>query len=242
MKIKVLLFGGTGTLGKELLKKFDPDKFEVYAPNRNEINLHSMNVWLGSEKIVGFKPDIIIYSAGLINTEKCEELPNEAIQENITSVTELVRLCSIYLIETKFIYISSEYVFGEDGKGFYLPDDRLNPMNVYGKTKAAAEYIVSILPNHQIIRVPFFKKFHPEAYTDQYVSRLTVDEAAKNIIDVIFTKDKIIHISGDRDSIYDHYKKLGIEAKPIETPDNLKKIIPRDTSLVDIRNIFKNED
>jgi dTDP-4-dehydrorhamnose reductase len=232
MKTRVLLFGGTGTLGKELLKQLDKRKFIVFAPNRFEIDL--VNIWSSVDKISDFKPDIIIHAAGFINTEKCEKFPGQAICINTSSICDLVSFVQATIKNTKFIYISSEYVFSGD-KGQYTVNDRLDPINVYGKTKAAAEYIVSILPNHQIVRVPFFKKFHPQAYTDQFVSRISVENAAHCIITYILggTYDEnVVHITGERDSVYNHYQKQGVKAEPITIPDHLKNITPKDTSLI----------
>lgn len=239
-KIKVLLFGGTGTLGQELILQLDKKKYNVWAPTHEEVDL----INIGSEeilKIQEFNPNIIIHTAGLIDTELCEASPSSAIRNNILNTADLVEIVYQFFRTAKFIYISSEYVFGEDGKGFYTVYDRLNPMNVYGKTKAAAEYIVSILPNHQIIRAPFFKKYHKQAYVDQFTSRLTVENAARCIIDELNCSDeKIIHISTNfKESIHESYKNLGVEAEPVETPEHLKKIIPRDTSLIDSRLTFR---
>lgn len=237
MKQRVLLFGGTGVLGSELLKQLKD--YEVWAPTRDEIDLR--DIILSLDKIREFDPNIIIHAAGLVDTEHCERLPVLALSGNVSTTINLVMFISNHLSdETKLIYISTEYVF--DGVyGHYTINDRLNPINVYGKTKAAAEYIVSILPNHQIIRVPFFKKFHDQAYIDQYVSRLTVEEAAIAIIDTMVNTDHIVHISGERDTVYDHYKRLGIKAEPIKIPDHLRDITPEDTSLIDSRSKYYSD-
>jgi dTDP-4-dehydrorhamnose reductase len=142
----------------------------------------------------------------------------------------MVEAC-MYL-DCKFIYISSEYVFG-GSKGNYTVDDRLDPINVYGKTKAAAEYIVSVLPNHQIIRAPFIRQVYPKVFTDQYCSRYFLDEVVEKISNNIFNNpDKLVHIASERMSLYELYIKHEIEAEPITMPENQLGIIPKDTSLI----------
>ena len=139
---------------------------------------------------------------------------------------------SISNLDCKLVYVSSEYVFSGN-KGNYTVDDRLDPINVYGKTKAAAEYIASTAPNYQIIRAPFIRQIYPKVFTDQYCSRYFLKDAVGKIINNIFkNEEKIVHISSERMSLYDLYIKNGITAEPITMSKEQKKTLPKDTSLI----------
>jgi dTDP-4-dehydrorhamnose reductase len=118
-------------------------------------------------------------------------------------------------------------------KGNYTIDDRLDPINIYGKTKSAAEYIISTFPNYQIIRAPFIRQIYPKVFIDQYCSRYFLKEAVGKIINNIFkNEEKIIHISSERMSLYDLYIKNGFTAEPITMSEEQKKKLPKDTSLI----------
>ncbi len=231
---RIFITGGSGTLGGKLVEYCRKQGYEVLAPTRKEFDLE--NIWdrLNYEKLTVFEPDIIIHTAALVNTLVCEIHSMKALENNVIGTTRLVQLMDSTLIKNKpkFIYISSEYVFGGD-KGNYKPEDRLDPINVYGKTKAAAEYIVSILPHYQIIRVPFIKKQYNKAFSNQIVSRYFIDEIPDKIIDnILYNPNQIVHISTDEPkSLYDHYVDKNIKVDPIPIPDEYKDIIPRNTSL-----------
>jgi dTDP-4-dehydrorhamnose reductase len=133
----------------------------------------------------------------------------------------------------KVIYISSEYVFQGTQ---HSEDDRPNPLNVYGKTKAAAEYIISILPGYLIIRAPFIKQTYPEVFSDQYCSRYFLEDIVPKIWYNIVnnkTSEDIIHIANEYKSLYQLYKDKGIKAKPIKMSKEQKKIIPQYIGLID---------
>jgi len=223
--MKVFVTGGSGHLGKVLVNYLQKDH-KVFAPSSKECNI--LNTYDLLKTIKYFQPDIVIHLAAFVDTFGCEERKIDALDTNVLGTLNMVEAC-MYL-DCKFIYISSEYVFG-GSKGNYTVDDRLDPINVYGKTKAAAEYIVSVLPNYQIIRAPFIRQIYPKVFTDQYCSRYFLDEVVEKISNNIFNNsDKLVHIASERMSLYNLYIKHGIEAEPIIMPEN--QLIPKDTSLI----------
>ncbi len=225
--MKIFVTGGNGHLGKMLVNYLQKDH-NVLSPNSNECNILDDHNLL--KIIKDFEPNIVIHLAAFVDTFGCEEYKINALDINILGTLNIVKACMP--LDCKFIYISSEYVFSGN-KGQYTIYDRLDPINIYGKTKAAAEYITSTLPNHQIIRAPFIKKIYPEVFTDQYCSRYFLNEVVEKISKNIFeNNEKIIHISSERMSLYELYVKKGISAKPISMSKEQKKKLPKDTSLI----------
>jgi len=224
---KVFITGGSGALGKALISHMSSN-FQILAPSSNECNILDYS---RLELIINnFSPDIIIHLAAFVDSFGCENDIKKSLDINVIGTINLVKICSN--LKCKFIYVSSEYVFG-GRKGNYKVTDRLDPINVYGKTKSASEYIVSILPNHQIIRAPFIRQVYSKVFTDQYCSRYFLDEVIEKIVKNVFeNKEKIVHISSKRTSLYDLYLKKGIKAEPITMSDEQKKTLPKDTSLI----------
>lgn len=224
---KILITGGSGILGRELVKYCEINKINYYSPISSICNIEELE----SVKNTVFKysPNIIIHAAAFVDTIGCEENIEKAINLNIIGTCNLIKCCTK---EIKFVYISSEYVFSGN-KGLYSIDDRLDPINTYGKTKAASEYIVSILENYQIIRVPFIKKIHSEVFNNQYCSRYLVNEVPSKIINnILYNQEKIVHISSGRKKLSEIYTEKNINFKEIPIPKNLEKVIPKDTSLI----------
>jgi dTDP-4-dehydrorhamnose reductase len=225
--MKIFITGGSGYLGQKLIKSLLSDHI-VYAPDKEECNvtyLENINT-----VIKPFSPELVIHLAAFVDTFGCENDIKKALDINVTGTINVTKACSD--LNCKLVYISSEYVFNGD-KGNYSIEDRLDPINVYGKTKAAAEYIVSTLLNYQIIRAPFIRQIYPKVFTDQYCSRYFLDEIVEKIINNIFNnKEKIVHISSERMSLYDLYLKKGIKAEPITMSEEQKRTLPKDTSLI----------
>jgi dTDP-4-dehydrorhamnose reductase len=226
--MKIFVTGGSGNLGKELINVI-PSNYEVISPTRQECDLLDSNV---INKLINFhKPNLVIHLAAFVDTLGCELDINRAIDNNIIGTINIVRSC--LELNCKFVYVSSEYIF-EGNKGNYTVDDRPNPINVYGKTKASAEYIVSILPNYQIIRAPFIKVKYPKVYTNQYCSSYFIEVVIKRIFDNILNNpNKIVHIANTRKSLYEHYLSKNLNPDPIPIPNELLHITPIDTSLID---------
>lgn len=225
--ISVLLTGGTGALGLKIIQH-SPSNWNLHAPTSLECNiLNEESVKLTIET---HRPNIIIHTAAYVDTFGCEQNVQHAIDTNIVGTINLVKNCLSY--PCKFVYISSEYVFSGD-RGDYSIYDKLDPKNIYGKTKAAAEYIVSTLPNYQIIRAPFVRKIHKEAFTDQYSSKQFLDSATISVINTIINNNNpIVHIAAAKKSLYDLYVDHGYDVQPILMNPNQLKILPKDTSLI----------
>lgn len=226
--MKIFITGGTGHLGQKLVEYLSTEH-TVCAPDRNECNILD----IGDLKIIinSFHPDIIIHLAAFVDTFGCENNIQKALDVNVIGTINLVKVCLEH--KCKFVYVSSEYVFGGN-KGNYTVNDKPDPINVYGKTKAASEYIISTLPDYQIIRAPFIKQVYPKVFSDQYCSRYFLDEVVEKITNNIFNNpSKLIHIASKRMSLYELYIKKGINAEPILMNKEQLKIIPHDTSLID---------
>ena len=225
--MKIFITGGSGNLGKEL-KKIIPNTYQIISPTKDECNILKLHEVKNIIKT--HNPDIVLHLAAFVDTVGCEENILKAIDTNIIGTINLVKSCLD--LKCKFVYVSSEYVFKGD-KGNYSINDRLNPINVYGKTKSASEYIISILPNYQIIRAPFIKTKYPKVYTNQYCSRYFIEDVVSKIFNnIISNPNDIVHIANDRKSLYNHYLDKDLNPLPIEIPDNMENITPKDTSLI----------
>lgn len=132
---KILLIGKTGQLGSALIKYATTSGFNVCAPTSTELNLEQpVSI---EDKILKYKPDILINAAAYNLVAKCEEEPECAMKINFEAVALLAKICKEEQI--KFVTFSTDYVFDGEKGAPYLEEDKTNPLQVYGISKLAGE-------------------------------------------------------------------------------------------------------
>ncbi len=93
------------------------------------------------------RPRLVIHCAALSRSPACQASPPLARAVNVEATARLAELAA----EIPFIFLSSDLVF--DGRqGCYRETDALNPLSVYGETKAEAECRVLANPRHTVLR------------------------------------------------------------------------------------------
>ncbi len=93
------------------------------------------------------QPQLVIHCAALTVVAEVEKDPALARRINVEATRVLAELAEAI----PFVFFSTDIVF--DGrKGNYTETDAVNPIHVYGETKAAAEQIVLKNPRHLVVR------------------------------------------------------------------------------------------
>ncbi len=134
--MKILLFGGSGMVGKELSLALAGHT--VVAPLHSQVDITDS---AAIERLVAAeKPDFVINAAAIINVDKAEENPELARQINALGAESIARAAA--RAQRRLVYISTNYVFGDEKSG-YVEEDSVSPLNVYGKTKAEGEALVA---------------------------------------------------------------------------------------------------
>ena len=141
----VLITGGTGSFGKKfiqvMLKEYHPEKIIIYS--RDELKQYEMqNSGINDPRLRYFigdvrdldrmkrafqGVDIVVHAAALKQVPACEYNPFEAVKTNILG-TENVIDAALDMGVKKVLAIST--------------DKAVNPVNLYGVTKLAAEKLV----------------------------------------------------------------------------------------------------
>ena len=237
LKTNVLLLGGTGTLGSQIIKsKFFPNLKHPKKKILNILNKNKIENYLIKKKI-----NLVLHCAALARVKDCELNKSKAKKINIIGTQNVVK--SILKIkkykkkDIKLVFISSDAVYSST-RGNYKETDRLSPYNVYGLTKLKGEKIVKKLKNYIIIRTRFFnKKKIPFEYSavNIYTSSLEVGKLAKYISILIKKKFQgTINVGGPKISDYKKYKKYKKNLKPCDKSKILNEInfkIATDASL-----------
>jgi dTDP-4-dehydrorhamnose reductase len=235
---KILLTGGKGTLGSQLIPLLKEAGAKVTAPPKKELNVSDI-ISVVEEVELG-EYDLIIHAAAWTDVPKCEIRKHQqnVIDVNVVGCSNISYAAS-ELNDIKVVYISTDYVYS-CASGGYKNTDPPNPKTFYGFSKLAGESYFD-LKNDLIIRTSFAKrgtwgpgrKQYSVAFTDSYTTKDWVDVIAPKIIDAISEeKTGITNIGTTKKSIYE----LAVEDYPDVVPVSINDVdltyeYPSDASL-----------
>lgn len=218
---KILLTGGSGTLGRAIINS---GLFKnIYAPTSNQVNI------LHYKKLKNFifknKINLIIHCAALARVKECEKNISKAIEINVRGTLNIIK--SIQKKKIKLIYISSDSVY-PSLRGNYSEADPIKPYNTYGWTKVAAEFLVKTLGKFLIIRTRFFSKdkiFFKYSANNIYSSSIEVNKLVVIIYKLIKKNiSGIINVGQKKISDYDNYKQYNKKLKSCSQNKIFKEI------------------
>lgn len=156
----ILVTGGCGTVGSELVKQLLEEKYgikKLIAIDNNESELFFLEQQFLSDKRASFfladlrdqkkisrvmkGVDVVFHSAAFKHVILCERSPYEAVQTNINGVQNIIRAASQNAVE-KVIFTST--------------DKAVNPTSVMGTSKLMGEKIITAANSNQNTRQTIF--------------------------------------------------------------------------------------
>jgi dTDP-4-dehydrorhamnose reductase len=148
--MRVAVIGSAGQLGTDLVDVLRRvGNYEVLGLAHQEIECGDP---LSIEKTLKTaRPDVVVNCAAFVRVDAAEARPEEAFRVNGVGALNVARACAG--LDALCVYISTDYVF--DGtKGVpYTETDAPHPINVYGVSKLAGEYLVqATCPRWLIVR------------------------------------------------------------------------------------------
>jgi len=145
--MRVLIFGATGMLGQDLVPAFS--KHEVTGVGSRDADLRDASRVL--QLVQRTQPEWIVLSAAYTNVDGCEADPEKALAVNRDGAIHVAN--AALQAGSRLLFVSTDYVFDGTKTAPYEIDDRRNPINIYGRSKAEAEErLLEILPDCCIVR------------------------------------------------------------------------------------------
>lgn len=147
--MRILIIGKTGQVASELSRVTWPDDAVVMQMGREQCDLRDLSAIRTALDTAA--ADIVINAAAYTAVDRAEWEPELAKALNETCPGELALRCA--RSGAALIHLSTDYVFDGGKHGPYLEDDAINPLSVYGRTKAGGEAnIRAVLDRHVILR------------------------------------------------------------------------------------------
>lgn len=143
-KKRILILGASGQLGSDVLCTLQKKDFaRLLALTRDDLNLENLKALKNSLKL--FAPfDYIVNCSSFTNTADCEKNEGQAFLINSEVPKLLAQICKEF--GATLIHVSTDYVFDGKTEGSYLETDQVNPLSIYGKSKAQGE--INVMENN----------------------------------------------------------------------------------------------
>lgn len=136
---KVLIVGADGQLAFDLIKVFKKKKYEVLTASHRDFDVRSSS--RTGKFIKKINPDIVINTVAFHNTEKCEKNPKKTFDVNALGAYNVAKAAKE--AHATILFLSSDYVF-DGSKKYFTEADTPNPLNIYGASKLAGEFLTRI--------------------------------------------------------------------------------------------------
>ena len=147
--MNILITGGSGQLGRELLQEVQRRGIEVLAPSQQQMDI--TDIEQVKKFINRYQPSCVVNAAAYTQVDNAEIDESVTFAVNKNGCTNLAQVCARNQIP--LIQVSTDYVFDGQKKEPYLESDPISPIGIYGRSKAAGEIeIRSKLKMHIILR------------------------------------------------------------------------------------------
>lgn len=132
--MKVLITGGSGQLGRELLLQCPPD-VEIVPCDLEDLDITDPD--RVTAKVNEICPRVVINAAAYTAVDRAEQERERAFATNATGAGNVARAAQA--VGARVIQISTDFVFGGEQNRPYTPDANTAPLGVYGASKLAGE-------------------------------------------------------------------------------------------------------
>jgi dTDP-4-dehydrorhamnose reductase len=153
----ILLTGGSGQLGRELLRLGWPEWMTLDAPGREALDLSDAEALGARVRDGGYAA--VINAGAYTAVDAAEGDAVAAWRINALAPAALAAACAERGVP--IVQLSTDYVFDGAKDGPWLPDDPIRPLSVYGASKAGGELAVRASgARHPIVRTAWVVSPH----------------------------------------------------------------------------------
>jgi dTDP-4-dehydrorhamnose reductase len=147
MTLRVAILGSRGQLGSDLTAAFQDA--EVVALKRSDFDVRDVDA--ARRTLASHRPAVVINTTAFHKVEECEKQAEAAFAVNAIAAAELAAATAE--IGARFVHVSTDYVFGGSSTRPLTEDVPPAPLQTYGVTKAAGEWMIRLAnPDALVVR------------------------------------------------------------------------------------------
>lgn len=137
--MRVLVTGASGQVGASFSAKAKGYGLNVIEISRQNWDMAKFPQ-LGEKYIVNHRPDLVLNCAAFTDVNVAEQKKEAAFAVNEIAVHSIARGCK--KLGVPLLHLSTDYVFNGQKGTAYVETDELDPLNIYGASKAAGEVAI----------------------------------------------------------------------------------------------------
>jgi len=148
--MKIFVTGVKGQLGYDVVNELEGRGIETIGVDIEEMDItDSTSTWAVIKEAA---PDAVIHCAAYTAVDAAEDNEDICRKVNTEGTQNIAAVCKD--LDIPMMYISTDYVFDGQGERPWKPDDKRNPLSVYGQTKYEGEVAVqNTLDKYFIVRI-----------------------------------------------------------------------------------------
>ena len=205
-KLKIVVLGAGGRLGAALAREY-AGQHDVTGFTHAQLDLAELDRLRSALGPLSF--DVLINSAALTNVDYCEDHPDAAMRLNAEAPGVLAEICREK--GSRFIHVSTDYVFDGEKREPYTEEDPADPISVYGKSKRAGELqVLDVNRDALVIRVSWV--FGPDrpSFVDAILKKARTENEVTAVADKFSTPTYTPDIAALLQPLLDRYAVAGI--------------------------------
>ena len=136
--MRVFVTGVKGQLGYDVMNELEKQGLEGIGVDIDEMDITDADQV--NEVIKEAAPDAVIHCAAYTAVDAAEDNEEICRKVNAQGTENIAKVCEE--LDIKMMYISTDYVFNGQGERPWEPDDKREPLNVYGQTKYEGELAI----------------------------------------------------------------------------------------------------
>jgi len=157
MTVRILQFGTTGQVARELLAQAKDHDVEITALSRADADFEDPEAV--ARAVRAHPADLIIVTAAHTAVDLAESEPGRAHEINAESPAAIAGMCGDH--GPAMVWFSTDYVFNGENDRPYVEEDRPEPLNTYGASKLSGERMVlASCPRALVLRTSWVVSSH----------------------------------------------------------------------------------
>ena len=192
---KVLVTGGSGFIGREIVQTLLKKGFEVNVLDIFNVDVPGITFFQGSvldQEIISkamSNCEYVIHMAAILGVSKSSYAPVECLDVNVLGTRNVLKCCVIHGIK-KMVFPSSSEVYGEPVRVPVTEDTVLQPKSEYGVSKSVCEEYIKAYKKQHNLDFTIVRYFN--VYGERQANSWVMPKFVNNAI-----LDKPLNIFGD---------------------------------------------